>query len=108
MTVHELTDGTFDEVVAGATVPVLVEFTAQWCPPCRMMIPVLDELAAELDGELVVAKLDVDANQATSDRHGVMGMPTLVLFAGGREQRRIVGARGKGRLRQELAAYLTG
>ena len=108
MTVHELSDTTFDEVVGGAGLPVLVEFTARWCAPCRMMGPVLDALAADLDGELVVAKLDVDDNRETSDRHGVMGMPTLVLFVGGREERRMVGARGKGRLRQELAGYLTG
>ena len=106
--VLELTDETFDEVVAVAPVPVLVEFTAEWCGPCRIMKPVLHELAAELDGELVVARLDVDDNLPTSERHGVMAMPTFVLFVDGREQRRLVGARGKGRLRQELAAFLTG
>jgi thioredoxin 1 len=106
--VLELTDGTFDEVVAGAEIPVLVEFTAEWCAPCRIMRPVLHELAGELDGQLVVGTLDVDAHRATSARHGVMAMPTLLLFVSGREQRRLVGARGKGRLGRELAAHPTG
>jgi thioredoxin 1 len=107
MSVLELTDVTFDEVVGTACVPVLVEFTAPWCQPCTMMTPVLDELAAEFDGELVVGTLDVDGNRASMLRHRVMGTPTMVLFVGGREQHRLVGARGKGRLRNELAPFLT-
>jgi thioredoxin 1 len=106
--VLELTDDTFDEVVAAADLPVLVEFTAAWCPPCRVMQPVLDELAAELDGELVVGMIDVDENREACTRHQVMAMPTMLLFVAGRERYRLVGARGKGRLRQELAALLTG
>jgi thioredoxin 1 len=106
--VLELTDDTFDEVVAGADLPVLVEFTAAWCGPCRIMAPVLHELAAELDGEVVMATIDVDENRQACVRHGVMAMPTMVLFVDGKERYRLVGARGKGRLRQELAALLTG
>jgi thioredoxin 1 len=99
----ELTDETFDDVVAGSDLPVLVDFTAAWCPPCRAMAPMLEELAVELADEMVVASLDVDRNPATTIRYGVMSMPTLVLFKGGEEQRRMVGARGKGRLLSELA-----
>jgi thioredoxin 1 len=107
MSVLELTDATFDEVVGAADVPVLVEFMAPWCRPCTMMKGVLYELASEFDGELVVGTLDVDDNRASMGRHRVMGTPTMVLFVDGREQHRLVGARGKGRLRNELAPFLT-
>ncbi len=107
MSVLELTDATFDEVVTGATAPVLVEFTAPWCQPCRLMDPVVDAVASELDGDVVVAKVDVDGNPETQWRHTVMGTPTLILFVDGREQLRIVGARGKGRLLQEVSAALS-
>jgi thioredoxin 1 len=106
MDVLELTDATFDEVLGAADVPVLVELMAPWCQPCRMMAPVLDELASELDGELVVGRLDVDANRASMARHRVMGTPTMVLFVDGREEHRLVGARGKGRLLNELGPFL--
>ena len=99
----ELTDETFDDLVGGSDVPVLVDFTAAWCPPCHALAPVLEEVAAELAGQMVVAKLDVDRNPATTLRYGVMAMPTLVLFEGGQERRRLIGARGKGRLLAELA-----
>jgi len=107
MNVLQLTDATFDELVAGADRPVLVEFMAPWCHPCTMMNRVLDDLAAELDGELVIGKIDVDGNRASQVRHAIMGTPTMILFVGGREERRIVGARGKGRLLQEVAEFLT-
>ncbi|MDQ4097287.1 MAG: thioredoxin family protein [Actinomycetota bacterium] len=107
MSVLELTDATFDEVVGAAGVPVLVEFTAPWCRPCTIMAPVLEQLASELDGELLVGTLDVDGNRVSMARHRVMGTPTMVLFVDGREQHRLVGARGTGRLRNELAPFLT-
>ena len=106
MSVLQLTDATFDEVVASADVPVLVEFMAPWCHPCTMMNRVLEDLASELDGELVIGKIDVDANRDSQVRHAVMGTPTMVVFVDGREQRRMIGARGKGRLLQEVAEFL--
>ena len=85
--------------------PVLVDFTAAWCPPCRVMKPVLAELAAER-ADLRVVQLDVDAHQQTAARYSVLSMPTFILFRGGQEIGRLVGARPKRRLEGELAALL--
>ena len=106
MTVHQLTDATFDEAVQGADRPVLVELTAAWCPPCRQLEPILDELAAERADDLVVASLDTDANLEVPRRLGVMSLPTMVLFVDGEERARLVGARGKGRLLEDLGPHL--
>jgi thioredoxin 1 len=103
----EVTDSTFDELVTGADLPVLVEFSARWCGPCRMLAPTLHQLAAEQAGRLLVAQIDVDDNPVTQARYGVMSMPTLVVFVDGEECKRMVGARGKAHLLQELHAYLT-
>jgi thioredoxin 1 len=103
MTPLELTDDTFDEVVAGVAMPVLVDFTASWCPPCRLMDPILRTLAAEHGGRLLVASVDVDRNPVLVRRFAVMSMPTFALFVDGVEQRRLVGARGKGQLEKEIA-----
>jgi thioredoxin 1 len=107
MSVLTLTDATFDEVVAGSDLPVLVEFWATWCGPCTMLAPILEQLADERRGQLVVAKLDIDDNLATSRNHEVMAAPTMLLFIDGQERRRIIGARGKGQLLQELSEYLS-
>ena len=101
-----VTDTTFDELVLGSELPVLVEFTADWCPPCRMIEPVLREIAAELDGRLVVAQLDVDANQATAVRYEVLGMPTMNLYVRGQVVAQVVGARSKAALRAAFAEHL--
>ena len=85
--------------------PVLVDFTAAWCPPCRVMKPVLAELADERD-DLRVVQLDVDADQRTAAEYGVLSMPTFILFKDGREVQRLVGARPKRRLEAELEAAL--
>jgi thioredoxin 1 len=101
-----ITDATFDEQVLGSELPVLVEFTADWCPPCRMIEPVLREIAAEFAGRLVVAQLDVDANPATAIRYGVMGMPTMNLYVRGEVATQVVGARSKAALLATFAAHI--
>lgn len=106
MSIVQLNDATFDEIVAGSDVPVLVEFTAAWCPPCKAIEPVLDQLATEQAGRLVVGQVDVDLYPQLQHRHHVLGVPTLLLFVDGVPQRRLVGARGKGRLLQELDGYV--
>jgi thioredoxin 1 len=100
-----VTDDAFAAEVLESERPVLVDFTAAWCPPCRVMKPVLAELAAERD-DLRVFQLDVDAHQRTAAEFSVLSMPTFVLFHGGREVARFVGARPKRRLEAELAAAL--
>jgi thioredoxin 1 len=102
----QLTDSTFDETIGGSTEPVLVDFWAEWCGPCKMVAPILDEIAVEQAGKLTVAKLDVDANPDVTMRFGVMSIPTLILFVDGEPKKKIVGAKGKGQLLEELSAFL--
>ncbi len=102
----EVTDATFEEEVLQATEPTLVDLWAQWCGPCRMVAPIVEEIAAEYDGKLRVAKLDVDNNQQTPFRYGVRGIPTLLLFKGGAEVARVVGYRPKDALVEELLPHL--
>lgn len=99
--VHTLTDDSFHQDVLESELPVLVDFTAAWCPPCRAMKPVLSELAAER-GDLRVAQLDVDEHQRAAAEYGVLSMPTFILFRGGQPVLRLVGARPKARLAREL------
>jgi thioredoxin 1 len=101
--VTELTDATFDETVMGADRAVLVEFTAAWCGPCKQLAPVLDELSVEQRDRLQIAKIDVDDNPKTTLRYDVMSMPTLILFRDGQPVQRLVGARGKRHLMEDLA-----
>ena len=93
-----LTDAAFDRVVADSPVPVLVDFYADWCGPCKMMAPVLDQVARERTGRVLVAKVDTDANPAVSQRFGIRSIPTLVAFRGGAEVARELGALPKPRL----------
>ena len=86
--------------------PVLVDFWAQWCPPCHMLAPVLDEIAAELGDRLVVAKVDADENQVTAQRYGILALPTLTVFRNGEMVSRVVGARPKRRLLADLSSFL--
>jgi thioredoxin 1 len=102
----QLTDSTFDETIRGSTEPVLVDFWAEWCGPCKMVAPILDEIASEQAGKLTVAKLDIDANPDAAMRFGVMSIPTMILFVDGEPKKTIVGAKGKGQLLEELGAFL--
>ncbi len=87
-----VSDATFDRVTTDTTVPVLVDFYADWCGPCKTMAPVLDDIAHRRSGEILVTKLDTDRNPATGLRFGVRGIPTLILFKKGKEVARRVGA----------------
>ncbi len=104
--VTTLTDDTFDEELVAATEPVLVDFWAEWCGPCRMMSPVLEDIANERSGRLRVAKLNVDQNMELARRFQVMSIPTLILFEKGEVQLRLVGAKGKDQLLAEIDAFL--
>ncbi|SRR5579875_2909281 len=101
-----LTDSTFDEQVGSATEPVLVDFWAEWCGPCKVIEPVLDEIAREQQGRLRIGKLNVDDNLETVRRFGVMSIPTLILFKDGEPKLRLVGAKGKAQLLQEISPHL--
>ncbi|MEV6594623.1 thioredoxin family protein [Streptomyces acidicola] len=104
--VAEVTDANFDAEVIGAELPVLVEFTADWCPPCRQMAPVLSALAAEEGERLKVVQLDVDTSPVTTNAYKVLSMPTFMLFRNGEPVRAMVGARPKRRLLEELSDVL--
>jgi thioredoxin 1 len=99
-------DATFAREVLASELPVLVEFTADWCGPCRMIEPVLADLAAEEAERLRVVRIDVDANPVTQSAYNVLSMPTLVLFRAGEPVKSLVGARPKRRLQQDLADVL--
>jgi thioredoxin len=101
-----LSDATFDETIAGADTPVLVDFWAEWCGPCKMIAPTLAEIASEQKGKLAIGKLNVDDNPDTARRFDVMSIPTLLVFKDGQQVKRLVGAKGKGQLLQELAGVL--
>ena len=99
----EVSDASFAEQVLSSNKPVLVDFWATWCGPCRMVAPVLEEIAAEKSEQLTVAKLDVDANPETARSFQVVSIPTLILFKNGEPVKRIVGAKGKAALLRELS-----
>ena len=100
-----LTDSSFTETISGNR-PVLVDFWAEWCGPCRMVAPVLDELAVDKGDKLTIAKLNIDENPQTPANFDVMSIPTLILFKDGVEKKRIVGARPKHQIEAELSEFL--
>jgi len=101
-----LTDGDFETTVLGAELPVLVDFWADWCTPCKMIAPAVEQIAREQTGKLTVGKLDVDKNPDTAFRYGVQSIPTLILFKKGQEAERIVGSMPKERLEAKILAHL--
>jgi thioredoxin 1 len=102
----ELTVENFDREVIKSTSPVLVDFWAVWCGPCKMIAPIVDELAAELDGKLKVGKVDVDSNQQIAMQYGIRSIPTLLIFKGGKVVEQIVGAAPKKNLVDKLSKHL--
>ena len=104
--ISQLSEATFAEEVNSAAEPVLVDFWAEWCGPCKMIAPVLEELAGEQAGKLRIAKVDVDENQGLARQYGVQSIPTMIVFKDGVEVHRLVGARGKAQLLEDLSTYL--
>jgi thioredoxin 1 len=102
----QVTDQNFETTVASSTQLVLVDFWATWCAPCKMLRPVVEELATEYEGRVTVAELDVDANPITASKFGVLSIPSLILFRAGKPAERIVGYKPKAYLRQKIDAVL--
>jgi thioredoxin 1 len=100
-----VTDQSFESDVLSAGTPVLVDFWAEWCGPCKMIAPIVDEIATEYDGQVSVAKLDADENPNTMQAYGVMGIPTLILFKDGEAVERITGFMPKERLLSKLQPH---
>jgi thioredoxin 2 len=100
-----ITDANFNQLVERSGLPVLLDLWATWCPPCRMLAPIVDEIARDMSGKFIVGKLDVDKNPQISSRFGVQSIPTLLIFNGGREAERIVGLQSKGAIVEKLKKY---
>jgi thioredoxin 1 len=104
--VIDTTDQEFDDQVLGSTLPVLVDFWADWCVPCHMVSPIVEEIGRDKGEALRVMKLNVDENPSTAQRFGVMGIPTLILFKDGEEKARVVGAKGKDAILAEIGPHI--
>ncbi len=101
-----LTTATFNETVASSSVPMLVDFWAEWCGPCKMIAPVLEEIASEHPEAIHIAKLNVDDHPDIARQFSVMSIPTMIVFRDGQEVKRLVGAKGKGQMLQDLDEFL--
>ena len=106
--VFKFTDGNFESEVVKSNVPALVDFWAEWCGPCRLMGPILDEMAPLYAGKLKIGKMNVDENQETPSQFGVMNIPTMIVFKNGKEADRIVGAMSKSDLQKKIDRALAG
>lgn len=98
----QFTDENFDKEVLKSDKPVLVDFWAQWCGPCQMMGPIVEELAKEVEGKYKIGKLNVDENRETAAKYGIMSIPTLMIFKGGKAVKQLVGVQAKENLKSEL------
>ncbi|MFA7325169.1 MAG: thioredoxin [Candidatus Kapaibacterium sp.] len=101
-----LTDANFTKEIKNSDVPVVVDFWAAWCGPCRMIAPIIDELAAEYDGKAMIAKVDVDNNQQVAMQYGIRSIPTILMFKGGEQVETIVGAVPKEQIQSKLNALM--
>lgn len=101
-----VTDATFDADVLNSDKPVIVDFWAEWCGPCRMVAPILEEIATEYDGKIVVAKLNVDENPQIAASYGITSIPTMNVYSGGQVVKTIIGAKPKAALLADLSDYL--
>jgi thioredoxin 1 len=104
--VETLTTSTFDETVVSSDLPVLVDFWAEWCGPCKAIAPILEEIAGEHGDRVRIAKINVDENPDIARRFDVMSIPTLILFKEGTAEARLVGAKGKHQLVEEISAHI--
>ena len=102
----EITDGTFEELVLKSEKPVLVDFWAIWCGPCRTLGPIVEEIATDFDGKAVVGKVDVDNNQQASMDYGIRNIPTILIFKGGEVVDKIVGVASKETIEEKLSAHM--
>ena len=105
---YAVSDADFEEKVLKSSQPVLVDFWAEWCGPCKMIAPVVEELAQDYDGQMNFAKLDVDENASTAMTYGVRSIPTLLIFQGGQPVAQVVGAVSKGALKKRIDSVLEG
>ena len=105
--VKHVTDSSFEQDVLKSTKPVLVDFWAEWCAPCRMIGPIIDQIASDFASSATVVKLNVDDNSASAQRFGIKGIPTLILFSEGKEVERVVGATSKDAITRIIEKYVS-
>ena len=101
-----VSDGEFEQTVLKSEIPVMVDFWAEWCQPCKMLAPTVEELAGEYDGKILVGKLNVDDNPNTSTNYGIRGIPTLLFFKGGQVVQQLVGVKSKAEIKKVIEETL--